>query len=192
MIIKYIIHVTLFIFIIDLLPSSAQEDKALEKKISVIQKELAKEESGSTSTTISKQDGTSISIWGLAIQIVFGLIFVLALAIIGIKLLKALQNNNRFFGSKKLGTGKSLFEVLETCYLGQNQKLIAIKFETKVYMLGATAQNINLIKEIDLPQMENSLAKDLNSNHKNFTQTMDQVLSRFKKPKKVSDFLEEA
>ncbi len=128
------------------------------------------------------------SVVSLAFQILAGLIFVLLLAVVTIRLLKRLQGRML---AKPGKTGGNFFEVLETCHLGTNQRVVALRINEEVGVLGVTPQGISLLTILKEPASEVRQAYARESNAAAFSDNLNKLLDRFKKPKRVSDLLDE-
>lgn len=142
-----------------------------------------------TGVAESEKAPESQSIASLAFQIILGLIFVLILAVVTIRILKRLQGRML---SKPGKGGGDLFEVLESCHLGTNQKVVAMRMNEEVGILGVTPQGITLLTILKEPASEIRLAHSRESNSAAFSDNLNKLLDRFKKPKRVSDLLDEA
>jgi flagellar biogenesis protein FliO len=128
------------------------------------------------------------SLPSLAFQILMGIIFVLFLAVITIRVLKRLQGRML---SRPGKVGGEFFEVLETCHLGTHQKVVALRMNDEVGILGVTPQGISLISVLKEPASEVRQSYARENNSVAFSENLNKLLDRFKKPKKVSDMLDE-
>ena len=171
----------------------------MEDKFRKLQKEM---ESGSanhsTASGVGTQSGAddkpqpmpeSRSVGSLAFQILLGLIFVLLLAVVTIRVLKRLQGRMLSKPGKASG---DFFEVLETCHLGTNQKVVALRMNDEVGILGVTPQGISLLSTLNESATEVRSTYARESNSAAFSDNLNKLLDRFKKPKRVSDLLDEA
>jgi flagellar biogenesis protein FliO len=161
---------------------------AMEEKFRKLQKEM---ESGDRpSIGSAKPAATSTpetaSVGKVSVQILFGLIFVVLLAVVTIRVLKRMQG--RLLA--KPGKGGDLFEVLETCHLGQHQRVVALRMNGEVGVLGVTQHGISLLTTFKQPAEE--LLRDRETNSAAFSDNLNKLLERFKKPKKVSEMLDES
>lgn len=136
----------------------------------------------------SEKAPESISVFSLGFQILLGLAFVLILAVVSIRLLKKFQG--RLFARSGPSGGGDILEVLESCHLGTNQRVIAMRINDEVGVLGVTPQGITLLTVLKQPADE--LIKQRAGNSAAFSDNLNKLLDRFKKPKRVSDLLDEA
>lgn len=184
--------------------SAAKEDPVAEK-FRRLQKEM--EEPASTSGPAATVGGNgkeasskravgndsrgseTPGVGALTVQVLLGLVFVILLAIISIRLLKRLQGR---MGSKPGKAGGDLLEVLETCHLGTNQRVVALRLHDQVGILGVTPQGISLLTVLGEPAAEIRQARLAESNSALFSENLNKLLDRFKKPKRVADLLDEA
>lgn len=127
----------------------------------------------------------------LSFQVVLGLAFVLLLAVTGIRLLKRLQGRMLSRPGAPAGGG-DLLEVLETCHLGQNQRVVALRINDEVGVLGVTPTGITLLTVLKQPAEEIRRTRMGPGNAAAFSDSLNKLLDRFKKPKRVSDLLDEA
>ncbi|HKP98050.1 MAG TPA: flagellar biosynthetic protein FliO [Fibrobacteria bacterium] len=121
----------------------------------------------------------------VAVQILFGLAFVLLLAVVTIRVLKRMQGRLL----SKPGRSGDIFEVLETCHLGSQQRVVALRMNEEVGIVGVTQHGISLLTVLKEPAEE--LRGTRESNSAAFSDNLNKLLERFKKPKKVSDLLDE-
>jgi flagellar biogenesis protein FliO len=126
----------------------------------------------------------------LSIQVIFGLAFVLLLAVVSIRLLKRAQG--RMFARAGAPAGGDLLEVLETCHLGTNQRVVALRINDEVGVVGVTQQGMTLLTMLKQPAEEVLSRKAGSGNPAAFSDSLNRLLERFKKPKRVSDLLDEA
>ena len=97
--------------------------------------------------------------------------------------------------AKPLSGGKTnheFFEVLETCHLGTHQKIIALRIHYEIGVLGVTQQGISLLTLLKEPAQDVRQAYFQGKNSEVFSENLNKILERFKKPKRVSDLLDEA
>jgi flagellar biogenesis protein FliO len=170
---------------------------AMEEKFRKLQKEMDRKDPGGRSAAAasdpkaadSRENSGSdhVSVGSLAMQILFGLAFVLLLAVVSIRGLKRLQGKLL----SKPGKGGDIFEVLETCHLGTHQRVIAMRMNDEVGILGVTQQGISLLTVLKEPSDDFRRARAGESNSAAFSDNLNKLLERFKKPKKVSDLLDE-
>jgi flagellar biogenesis protein FliO len=167
---------------------------AMEEKFRKLQKEMERKEpsarqgagaeSGKPRETPAPE---ATGIGSIALQVAFGLAFVLLLAVVSIRGLKRMQGRLL----SKPGRGGDLLEVLETCHLGAHQKVVAIRMNDEVGVLGVTQQGISLLTLLKDPVDEIRRTRGGESNSAAFSDNLNKLLERFKKPKKVSDLLDE-
>lgn len=131
--------------------------------------------------------GPSVNVGSVALQILFGLAFVLLLAVVAIRGLKRLQ------GRMLTGPGRSgdLLEVLESCHLGPQQKVVAIRMHDEVGIIGVTKEGMSMLTVLKEPADQIRKSRGGESNSAAFSDNLNKLLDRFKKPKKVSDLLDE-
>jgi len=171
---------------------------AMEEKFRKLQKEM--EASPSAAPAAGPAAGTraprneGVSAGGLALKILFGLAFVLLLAVVAIRALKRVQGGllSRTGRTGRTGPGGDMLEVLETCHLGPQQKVIAMRMHDEIGVLGVTKDGIRLLTVLKRPADEIRQARHGESNPAAFSDNLNKLLDRFKKPKKVSDMLDEA
>lgn len=164
----------------------------VQEKFRKLQREMSggrSEASDPGATSLAGATGKPASIFSITLQIVLGLVFVLVLAVVTIRLLK------RFQGSLLSRRGQArgeIFEVLETCHLGTHQRVVAIRMRDEVGILGVTPQGISLLTTLKEPAEE--IRKEMlgDSNPAAFSDSLNKLLDRFRKPKRVSDLLDEA
>jgi flagellar biogenesis protein FliO len=169
---------------------------AMEEKFRKLQKEMERKDPGATAAAASdgktakgreNEASDSIGVGGLAMKVLFGLAFVLLLAVVSIRGLKRMQGRLL----SKPGRGGDIFEVLETCHLGSHQRVVAMRMNDEVGILGVTQQGISLLTVLKEPADDLRRARAGESNSAAFSDNLNKLLERFKKPKKVSDLLEE-
>lgn len=164
---------------------------AMEEKFRKLQKEM--ERTGKPKSADGKipenSPSESIGVGSLAVQILFGLAFVLLLAVVSIRGLKRLQGRML----SKPGKGGDILEVLESCHLGSNQRVVALRMNDEVGVIGVTQHGISLLTVLKEPmeELRRSRAAAGESNSAAFSDNLNKLLERFKKPKKVSDLLDE-
>jgi flagellar biogenesis protein FliO len=162
---------------------------AMEEKFRKLQKEMQGAPAATPGAGVSAPaPREEVSVGGLFLQIVFGLAFVLLLAVVAIRGLKRMQGSLL----PRPGAGSGLLEVMETCYLGPQQKVIALRMHDEVGVLGVTKDGIRLLTVLKQPAGEIGQARRGESNPAAFSDNLNKLLDRFKKPKKVSDLLDEA
>jgi flagellar biogenesis protein FliO len=175
----------------ELPPPPPKPTPAMEDKFRKLQKEMERREpatkAGEPANT-EQPAGESVSLGKLAMQILFGLAFVLLLAVVSIRGLKRIQG--RLLSRPGRGGG-DLFEVLETCHLGARQRVVALRMNEEVGILGVTEHGISLLTVLKEPVEELRRARSGEGNSAAFSDNLNKLLERFKKPKKVSDMLDE-
>ena len=169
----------------------------MEEKFRKLQKEMERRDAGSRDASPASGEkaakarentgSDSVGIGSLAMQILFGLAFVLLLAVVSIRGLKRMQGRLL----SKPGKGGDIFEVLETCHLGTHQRVVAMRMNDEVGILGVTQQGISLLTVLKEPADDLRRARAGESNSAAFSDNLNKLLERFKKPKKVSEMLEE-
>lgn len=174
------------------LNTSSQEkskDKILQQKFLDVKEHI---ESGNTSN-INSSDSNIIktkSATGLFFKMLFGMVFIILLIILCIRWLKKLQKSP-LLGKKKMTTNK--MEVLETCYLGKDQKVILMSIGDKEVVLGVTSGSIQYLKEMNGSLInQEPIAQKVSSNERElFTENLTGFLSKYSRPKTVSESLKE-
>lgn len=160
---------------------------AMEEKFRKLQKEMQSNPAAAPAAGAqAPAPREGVSAGGLALQILFGLAFVLILAVVSIRVLKRLQG--RLLA--RPGPGGDLLEVMETCHLGPQQKVVALRMHDEIGVLGVTKEGIRLLTVLKHPAEEIRQARG--GNPAAFSDNLNKLLERFKKPKKVSDLLDEA
>jgi flagellar biogenesis protein FliO len=168
---------------------------AMEDKFRKLQKEMERKDKANpakTGATAGERPpentpSESIGVGGLAVQILFGLAFVLLLAVVSIRGLKRLQGRML----SRPGKSGDILEVLESCHLGSNQRIVALRMNDEVGIIGVTQHGISLLTILKEPMEELRRARAGESNSAAFSDNLNKLLERFKKPKKVSDLLDE-
>ena len=169
-------------------PDSPAPTAPMEEKFRKLQKEMQSSPAAAPASgtqPAAPRDGVSVG--GVALQIVFGLAFVLLLAVVSIRVLKRLQGR-LLARPRPVG---DLLEVLETCHLGPQQKVVAVRMHDEVVVLGVAKEDIRLLTVLKQPAEEIRQALRGGANSAAFSDNLNKLLERFKKPKKVSDLLEE-
>jgi len=161
----------------------------MEDKFRKLQKEMQSDPAMAPATSGARTPAPAegVSVGGLALQILFGLAFVLLLAVVSIRVLKRLQGRML----ARPGPSGDLLEVLETCHLGPQQKVVAIRMHDEIGVVGVTKEGISLLTVLKQPAEEIRLSRQ-GGNPAAFSDNLNKLLDRFKKPKKVSDLLDEA
>lgn len=169
---------------------------AMEEKFRKLQKEMERKDktnparSGASAGENVPENTPSetIGVGGLAMQILFGLAFVLLLAVVSIRGLKRLQGRML----SRPGKSGDILEVLESCHLGSNQRIVALRMNDEVGVIGVTQHGISLLTVLKEPMEELRRARAGEGNSAAFSDNLNKLLERFKKPKKVSDLLDES
>lgn len=171
-------------------PTPAMEDKFRKLQKEMERKDKANPPRASASAGEAAPENSppeSIGMGGLAMQILLGLAFVLLLAVVSIRGLKRLQGRML----SRPGKGGDILEVLESCHLGSNQRIVALRMNDEVGVIGVTQHGISLLTVLKEPMEELRRARSGESNSAAFSDNLNKLLERFKKPKKVSDLLDE-
>ncbi|GEM_PF-2969386 len=173
-------------------PPTTAPSAAMEEKFRKLQKEMDRKAApaGSAAPAAKAPENSGsdgVGVGTLAMQILFGLAFVLLLAVVSIRGLKRMQGRIL----SKPGKSGDIFEVLETCHLGTNQRVVAMRMNDEVGILGVTQQGISLLTVLKEPVDELRRARAGEGNSAAFSDNLNKLLERFKKPKKVSDLLDE-
>jgi flagellar biogenesis protein FliO len=171
-------------------PTPAMEEKFRKLQKEMERKDKANPSKGGTSAGEKPPENSpseSIGMGGLAMQILFGLAFVLLLAVVSIRGLKRLQGRML----SRPGKSGDILEVLESCHLGSNQRIVALRMNGEVGVIGVTQHGISLLTVLKEPMEELRRARSGESNSAAFSDNLNKLLERFKKPKRVSDLLDE-
>ena len=162
--------------------------QAVQDKFRQLQREMESDANASAAGAkpAAAQPMPTLAAGSLAVKIFFGLAFVLLLAVVTIRVLKRMQGRLL----SKSGKGGDIFEVLETCHLGTQQRVVALRMNDEVGIVGVTQHGISLLTVLKEPAEEVRHAREGNSAA--FSENLNKVLDRFKKPKKVSEMLDEA
>jgi flagellar biogenesis protein FliO len=161
---------------------------AMEEKFRKLQKEMQAAPSAPPAAGAPAPDPVgSVSAGGLFLKVLFGLAFVLLLAVLAIRGLKRAQG--RLLA--RPGAGGDLLEVLETCHLGPQQKVVAVRMHDEVGVIGVTKEGIRLLTVLKTPADGIRQARRGDANPAAFSDNLNKLLDRFRKPKKVSDLLDE-
>lgn len=169
-------------------PAPARNSQAVDEKFRRLQKEMARDDRGFTASPGGAAPSPApepVGAVSLSLQVLFGLAFVLILAVFSIRLLKRFQG--RLF-SRPHKAGGDLLEVMETCHLGQNQRVVALRINDEVGVLGVTPHGISLLTVLKQPAGE--IRAQRIGNAEAFSDNLNKLLDRFKKPKRVSDLLD--
>lgn len=169
-------------------PAAVQPD-GVQDKFRKFQKEMARGEGPAANNRqpAPAKQPEEVGVFSLGLQILLGLAFVLILAVVSIRLLKKFQG--RLFARSGQTAGGDIFEILETCHIGTNQRVVAIRLDDEVGVLGVTTHGITLLTMLKQPAEE--LMKRRAGNSAAFSDNLNKLLDRFKKPKRVSDLLDE-
>jgi len=169
---------------------SENRDKALEHKFNLIQNEIKNGMNPANFDVPAAGPISSKKATGMFFKLIFGMIFIILLIILSIRWLKKLQKSP-LLGKK--GASVHRMEVLETCYLGKEQKVVLISMAGKEVALGVTAGNIQFLKEVGDVSPEEKLVPLAHKNKEMemFRKNLNGFLSKYKKPKTVSESLKE-
>ena len=158
-------------------------DAEIQKKFQRVRRAAkAEAQSGTTQTTQT----SSRSTLALGLQVLFGLAFVLTLLVFSIRGLKKLQRM-KMFPAK--GDGEDLLEILETCHVGNQQKIVALRVNNEVCLLGVGSQSITHLMDVGPHEI---VEQKRSKNPVVFKENLDTMLSRFKRPKNVGEILNQA
>ncbi|MBF0431613.1 MAG: flagellar biosynthetic protein FliO [Fibrobacteria bacterium] len=153
------------------------EGKTVSKKI--YNKKENKNKSSAEKTSLTKT----------AVQMVFGLAFIIVLIVVSMRLLKRFQKAAFLKSPVK---NNSMLEVLETCYLGKDQKVIVMRMENTRTVVSATPNGIHILKELEGEVIVPATPlRKQGGNIKDFSSNLNSFLTQFKKPKTVTQSLEE-
>jgi len=170
--------------------STKEASSVIEKKFQGVQDEIRKNNSGESETELRQSEFTTKKTTGLFIKMICGMIFIVLLIVLSIRWLKSLQNSS-LLGKKNKTTNR--LEVLETCYLGKDQKIILVNMGDKEVALGVTSNSIQLLKELGERKNIES-ATDLEPSGQqltNFKDNLNSFLNKYSRPKTVAQTLEE-
>ena len=165
---------------------------AVAEKFRKLQKEMAVPGSGASGPdAASPAPGAPepAGILPLSLKILFGLVFVILLAVVCIRALKRLQG--KILVRSPHAGGGNLIEVLETCHLGPQQRVVALRIDGEVGIVGVTQHGISLLSTLPQPADEVRRRMAGAGNPAAFSESLNKLLDRFKKPKRVSDLLDE-
>lgn len=121
----------------------------------------------------------------LTVEIAVVLLMVLALAVLTIRLLKKLQGG--MLGGSSQATG-DLLEIVETCHLGPHQRIFAVRMGNRIGIVGANKESMQMLHLLDESAQETLANRQ--TNPQAFSDNLNRLLDRFKKPKKVSELME--
>jgi len=124
------------------------------------------------------QQTEEVSVSALVIKTVFGLLFIVVLIVVLVYLMKKLQGGK--FNRLTQGTD---IEILEVAPLGQHQKIVSVKIQSKIMVLGVTQQTINTLTTLEGEDAQRYLmsATQTGITSGQFSQTVNQLLSKFKR-----------
>ena len=167
--------------------ANKRDQEAIAAKFSRMQQSLNDEEIGQNSP--DKKDASKpIHPLLLGLEVLFALAGVLVLAVITVRLLKRAQKG--LLGSGSATVAGELLEVVETLHLAPGIKLIAVRIYDKVAIMSVSKENATLAHLLEDPAVE--VLANKTSNPKAFSDNLNRLLDKFKKPRKVSEMLEEA
>ncbi len=121
----------------------------------------------------------------LVLEVAAALLFVLGAVVVTVRLLRKAQR-----GMLRGAVDGDLIEVLETSHLGPGQRLVAVRLDGRIGVLGVTRENVSLLTLLDRPAADLLRERREKGNPALFTENLNRVLEKFKKPKKVSEFPE--
>lgn len=153
-----------------------------------LQREISSGDASSASADRPVAPPESVGVFSLSMKIFFGLIFVLILAVVAIRLLKRFQGRMLAKGGRAQG---EILEVLETCHLGPHQRVVALRMNDEVGIVGVTQQGMSLLTMLKEPAEEIRKQNAGPGNPAAFSENLNKLLERFKRPKRVSDLLDE-
>lgn len=165
----------------------------VQEKFRRLQKEMAAGDGsapGDSPRAAPRPAPEPLGVFSLTLQVLLGLAFVLVLAVVCIRTLKRFQG--RLFSRPGSAAGGDILEVLETCHLGAHQRVVAMRIHDEVGVLGVTQQGISLLTVLKQPAGEIRKRGLGAGNSAAFSENLNKLLDRFKKPKRVSDLLDEA
>jgi flagellar biogenesis protein FliO len=171
----------------------------VQEKFRKLQKEMSKDAPSGLEASPAGTSGADAAgekapepagIVSFSLQLLLGLAFVIVLAVVSIRGLKRFQNRMLLRPGKD-GAGGDLFEVLETCHLGTQQRVVALRIHDEVGVIGVTPQGISLLTVLKQPAEEIRQARLGTGNSAAFSDNLNKLLDRFKKPKRVADLLDE-
>ncbi len=145
---------------------------------------LQHEMSVKKSTLLSPSVPDNRSLPFLVLEISLALVAVLGMAVLGIRFLKKIQRG--ILSGKRLEG--DLMEVIESCHIGTNQRLVAVRMDEKVVILGLTRDSISLVSTLAKPAVDLLAERRDQGNPMLFSENLNRMMERFKKPKKLSEF----
>jgi flagellar biogenesis protein FliO len=160
-------------------PASGNAPDPVAEKFQKFQREIR--DAGPAEAPESAPEPRSLPL--LAFEIAVALAAVLALAVLGIRLLRKAQR-----GMLASNPGGDLLEVVETCHVGPGQRLVAVRMDGKIGVVGVTRESISLLTTLERPAGEVILDRRGRGNPALFSDNLNKMLERFKKPKKVSEY----
>jgi flagellar biogenesis protein FliO len=169
-------------------------DAGLESKLAKIQREIQgdRKEAAHQSSRMgiaASSPAAGGSLFKAGIQMAVCLAFILVLVVLSIKLLKRFQKAAFL---KTRGAGRNSLEVLETCYLGKDQKVVHMRMDNSRVFLGVTSHGIQTLEMPERVTPIHSPASRPSDNTPNdFSKNLNQLLTKFKKPKTVTQSLAE-
>ncbi len=174
--------------------------KVLQKKLSKIKRSLDPDKYKKSRAKMPESKVVSGPSTESFVKMGGGMVFTLVLIVFSLRWLKQFQK------SKLLGKGKSSeggMDVLETCFLGKEQRVVLLNVRGKELLIGVTGNNINLLGEYDpvVPKPSQPskihfkkdipLAPPPKNEMQKFTENLNTYLAQYKKPKTVSQKLSE-
>jgi flagellar biogenesis protein FliO len=148
-----------------------------QAKFDALKTEIGDPETGSSSVKQNSSD----SFAALFFKMLASLALVILLAVGSMRFLRRLRRGPGMGGMGSSGT--FLFEVMETCHLGPGQRIVAIRMQNKVGMVGVSKENISFMGYLEGEPLAMEKAMRKEGNAVQFGDSLTQVLERFKKPK---------
>ncbi len=122
----------------------------------------------------------------MGLQLGGGLFGILILAVFSIRGLKKLQGSAALWGKN---TKKNSINIIETSFLGKNQRVVMVEVNNELLLLGVTSENIQLISRMDKKEGEKEGASfgeaysDEISTQAEFGKSLNDYFMQFKKKK---------
>ncbi len=176
------------------------ERNSVEAKFKKVQSELEHASQGgkwvgqaSSRRSMAQSGNSGKSLAFTAIQMVFSLALIIVLVVISIRLLKKFQKAPLIRGG---GNKDSMIQVWETCYLGNDQKVVILNIGGQPTVIGVTPQGISYLKDlpdnISAPSGRNKSGDDTGkTNRSDFSDSLNHFLGRFRTPKTVAQTMKE-
>lgn len=144
------------------------------------------------------------SVFQQSMQVGLALFGIIVLIVVSIRALKKVQSSRWMTGQSH--SSKSI-QILETCYIGKDQKILIIKVANKEGLVGVTAHQMNWLTDLNeqptfVTPKENHVSSQISVSEPNpspvnpvkedFQETLQNFLSKFKKPRFSDKKFEEA